>query len=122
MIVSWVTVDEPGSNTVLYWSENSKDKKEAEGKLTKYKFSNYTSGYIHHCTIKKLEVNFSYFFNGIPSFVCFVFSFGQDMISEILLWPIWNEIFNFFVVVQHQILLRGWNWSHDTHILVHNTP
>ncbi|CAH9114740.1 unnamed protein product [Cuscuta epithymum] len=62
MIVSWVTVDEPGSNTVLYWSENSKLKKEAKGKMTTYKFSNYTSGYIHHCTIKNLEYNTKYYY------------------------------------------------------------
>ncbi|CAK9140086.1 unnamed protein product [Ilex paraguariensis] len=37
VIVSWVTVDEPGSDTVLYWSENSKQKKEAKGRFnTKY--------------------------------------------------------------------------------------
>ena len=57
VIVSWVTVDEPGSSTVLYWSADSKQKK-AEGKSKTYNFYNYTSGYIHHCTIKKLKVNF----------------------------------------------------------------
>lgn len=56
VIVSWVTDDEPGSSTVLYWSENSKQKKMAEGKVKTYKFYNYTSGYIHHCTIRNLEV------------------------------------------------------------------
>lgn len=57
VIVSWVTVDEAGSNTVVYWAEKSSHHKyKAEGKLFKYKFYNYTSGYIHHCTIKNLEV------------------------------------------------------------------
>ena len=56
VIVSWVTVDEPGSKDVLYWSENSENKNKAKGKVVTYKFYNYTSGYIHHCTIKKLEV------------------------------------------------------------------
>ncbi|XVE93700.1 hypothetical protein REPUB_Repub01dG0216800 [Reevesia pubescens] len=62
VIVSWVTEDEPGSNTVLYWSEKSKHKKKAEGKVTTYKFHKYTSGYIHHCTIKNLEYNTKYYY------------------------------------------------------------
>jgi len=56
VIVSWVTQDEPGSKTVLYWAENSGLKKIAEGFIVTYKFYNYTSGYIHHCTIEDLEV------------------------------------------------------------------
>lgn len=61
VIVSWVTVDEPGSNIVQYWAENSNHKNKAKGILTKYKFYNYTSGYIHHCTIRNLEVDFQLF-------------------------------------------------------------
>ena len=57
MIVSWVTVEEPGSSKVLYWSEHSNQKKQAaEGKVVTYKFFNYTSGYIHHCNITDLKV------------------------------------------------------------------
>lgn len=56
MIVSWVTMDEPGSSTVLYWSENSKLQNKAKGIVVTYKFYNYTSGYIHHCTITNLKV------------------------------------------------------------------
>ncbi|KAI8533048.1 hypothetical protein RHMOL_Rhmol11G0265600 [Rhododendron molle] len=56
MIVSWITMDEPGSSTVLYWSENSKLKNKAKGIVVTYKFYNYTSGYIHHCTITNLKV------------------------------------------------------------------
>ncbi|PIN12097.1 Purple acid phosphatase [Handroanthus impetiginosus] len=62
VIVSWVTVDEPGSNTVLYWAENSNQKNKAKGSITKYKFYNYTSGYIHHCTIRRLEYNTKYYY------------------------------------------------------------
>lgn len=57
MIVSWVTMEEPGSSTVSYWSENSKHKNKAEGNVNTYKYYNYTSGYIHHCTIRNLKVN-----------------------------------------------------------------
>ncbi|XWS25842.1 hypothetical protein CRYUN_Cryun27aG0101700 [Craigia yunnanensis] len=62
VIISWITPDEPGSNTVLYWSENSKHKNRADGIFVRYKFFNYTSGYIHHCTIKKLEYNTKYLY------------------------------------------------------------
>lgn len=50
-------MDEPGSSTVFYWSKNSGHKKKAKGKHQTYKFYNYTSGYIHHCTIRNLEVS-----------------------------------------------------------------
>lgn len=56
VIVSWVTPDEPGSSTVLYWAENSQLKNRANGFIRTYKFVNYTSGYIHHCTVNNLEV------------------------------------------------------------------
>lgn len=60
VIVSWVTMDEPGSNTLLYWIANTKLIRKARAKITTYKFYNYTSGYIHHCTINNLEVIFIY--------------------------------------------------------------
>ncbi|KAK4775012.1 hypothetical protein SAY86_009947 [Trapa natans] len=63
VIVSWVTVDEPGSSVVLYWSENSHlKKKKAEGKYETYKFHNYNSGYIHHCTVRNLEYSTKYYY------------------------------------------------------------
>jgi hypothetical protein len=68
VIVSWVTVDKPGSSTVIYWSENSKEKKKAKGKVLTYKFYNYTSGFIHHTTIRKLKV--SGIFHTIVSLDC----------------------------------------------------
>lgn len=57
VIVSWVTPHEAGSTSVLYWAENSQLKKTANGIVTGYKYYNYTSGYIHHCTINNLEVS-----------------------------------------------------------------
>uniref|UniRef100_A0A5B6ZX04 Purple acid phosphatase n=1 Tax=Davidia involucrata TaxID=16924 RepID=A0A5B6ZX04_DAVIN len=62
VIVSWVTMNEPGSDTVVYWSENSKHKNKAKGTVVTYKFYNYTSGYIHHCTIKNLKFNTKYYY------------------------------------------------------------
>eukprot|EP01018_Ginkgo_biloba_P021010 Gb_12364 [translate_table: standard] len=62
VIVSWVTPSEPGSNTVLYGTEKYKYKYAANGIVTSYKFYNYTSGYIHHCTVKNLKFNTKYFY------------------------------------------------------------
>ncbi|XP_073151308.1 purple acid phosphatase 2-like [Henckelia pumila] len=63
VIISWVTMDEAGSSTVWYWPENNEqNKNKAKGSVTKYKFYNYTSGYIHHCVIKKLEYETKYYY------------------------------------------------------------
>ncbi|KAL4360450.1 hypothetical protein GQ457_04G001850 [Hibiscus cannabinus] len=62
VIVSWVTRDEPGSNTVVYWEEKSNEMKKAEGRVKTYKFHKYTSGYIHHCIIRNLEYNTKYYY------------------------------------------------------------
>lgn len=58
VIVSWVTPDEPGLSAVLYWPENRIElRRIARGIVRTYKYYNYTSGYIHHCNIKDLEVS-----------------------------------------------------------------
>ncbi|XP_047327789.1 purple acid phosphatase 2-like [Impatiens glandulifera] len=63
VIVSWVTQSEPGSSLVLYWKENHKQVvHKAKGKLTTYKYLNYTSGFIHHCTILNLEFDTKYYY------------------------------------------------------------
>ncbi|KZV26203.1 Purple acid phosphatase precursor [Dorcoceras hygrometricum] len=63
VIISWVTMDEAGSSTVSYWPENSEQhRNKAKGSVTKYRFYNYTSGYIHHCVIKKLEYDTKYYY------------------------------------------------------------
>ncbi|KAL5847730.1 hypothetical protein ACOSQ3_011254 [Xanthoceras sorbifolium] len=62
VLVSWVTPEEPGSNTVLYWAENTTLKKQADGIVLTYKYFNYTSGYIHHCTINDLEFDTKYYY------------------------------------------------------------
>jgi acid phosphatase type 7 len=56
MIISWVTTSEPGSSTVIYRISEDNLSFSANGKHTQYTFYNYTSGYIHHCKIKNLEV------------------------------------------------------------------
>ncbi|KAE8712647.1 hypothetical protein F3Y22_tig00110239pilonHSYRG00255 [Hibiscus syriacus] len=62
VIVSWVTPDEPGSSSVLYLSENSKLKNSAQGTVLTYKYFNYTSGYIHHCTMEDLEFDTKFYY------------------------------------------------------------
>ncbi|KAL3722570.1 hypothetical protein ACJRO7_034872 [Eucalyptus globulus] len=62
VIVSWVTPDETGSSEVLYWSKNSEHKKTAKGKVYRYQFYNYTSGYIQRCTLNNLMYNTKYYY------------------------------------------------------------
>nr|XP_007131383.1 hypothetical protein PHAVU_011G009200g [Phaseolus vulgaris]XP_007131384.1 hypothetical protein PHAVU_011G009200g [Phaseolus vulgaris]ESW03377.1 hypothetical protein PHAVU_011G009200g [Phaseolus vulgaris]ESW03378.1 hypothetical protein PHAVU_011G009200g [Phaseolus vulgaris] len=62
MIISWVTMDEPGSGAVRYWSEKNGTKKIAKGKMVTYRFFNYSSGFIHHTTIRKLKYNTKYYY------------------------------------------------------------
>lgn len=57
MTVSWVTVDEVGNSTVMYGRAMGRLDMAAEGTHTRYKYHNYTSGFIHHCTLTNLEVN-----------------------------------------------------------------
>lgn len=60
IIVSWITPSEPGSKRVYYGQEKGMYKQYAEGTVSKYTFYNYTSGFIHHCTIKNLKYNTKY--------------------------------------------------------------
>ncbi|KAI4367687.1 hypothetical protein MLD38_023395 [Melastoma candidum] len=63
VIVSWVTVDERGSSKVIYWKENScGEKRTAKGKASTYSYFNYTSGHIHHTTIRNLEHETKYYY------------------------------------------------------------
>ncbi|GJY74016.1 purple acid phosphatase 2-like protein [Tanacetum coccineum] len=62
VIVSWVTPEEPGSNEVVYWAENSETKYSSVGTVVTYKYYNYSSPYIHHCTITNLEFDTKYFY------------------------------------------------------------
>ncbi|KAF0914492.1 hypothetical protein E2562_028971 [Oryza meyeriana var. granulata] len=56
MTVSWVTTEEAGNSTVLYGRAMDKLDMAAEGTHTRYKYYNYTSGFIHHCTLTNLEM------------------------------------------------------------------
>ncbi|OVA08700.1 Phosphoesterase domain [Macleaya cordata] len=65
VIVSWVTPSKPGSKSVRYWradTHNKQHKHKAHGHIKTYKYYNYTSGYIHHATIRNLEYNTKYFY------------------------------------------------------------
>ncbi|PKA62804.1 Purple acid phosphatase 2 [Apostasia shenzhenica] len=62
MIVSWVTLDEPGSNLVLYGTSENNLKFLAKGKVHRYRYYNYTSGYIHHSTLRHLEYDTKYYY------------------------------------------------------------
>ncbi|KAG5114240.1 hypothetical protein AAZX31_13G262800 [Glycine max] len=62
MIVSWVTLDEPGKSLVHYWSDDCPHKRVAKGNHFTYRYFNYSSGFIHHCTLRDLEFNTKYYY------------------------------------------------------------
>lgn len=62
VIITWVTTDEPGSSKVLYGTLEKKYDFSAEGNVTNYTFSNYSSGYIHHCLVHGLEHDTKYYY------------------------------------------------------------
>jgi acid phosphatase type 7 len=57
MIVSWVTASEPGNSTVAYGEDPARMERRADGAHTRYDYFNYTSGFIHHCTLRNLKVH-----------------------------------------------------------------
>lgn len=62
IIITWITPTEPGSNRVYYGPEKGTHSKFAKGTVSKYKFYNYTSGFIHHVTIENLEHSTKYYY------------------------------------------------------------
>ncbi|KAK1693113.1 hypothetical protein QYE76_009810 [Lolium multiflorum] len=62
MTVSWVTASEPGSNTVAYGRSPKKMEMSAQGTQTRYDYYNYTSGFIHHCTLTGLKHGVKYWY------------------------------------------------------------
>ncbi|KAJ9147019.1 hypothetical protein P3X46_029225 [Hevea brasiliensis] len=64
VIISWLTPMDRFPNTVTYWpaGRQHNHKHKARAVTTYYRYYNYTSGYIHHATIKKLKYNTRYFY------------------------------------------------------------
>ena len=63
----------------------------AHGKSKTYKFYNYTSGHIHHCTLRNLEVHHHHF--TIFSFVMYLtlwFS-SCSMTPSTTIWDVWDK-------------------------------
>ncbi|XP_021740821.1 purple acid phosphatase 5-like [Chenopodium quinoa] len=63
VIISWMTPNERHPNVVRYWKAyDPSDVYTAHSQIFTYRYYNYSSGYIHHATIKKLEYNTKYFY------------------------------------------------------------
>ncbi|XP_062202420.1 purple acid phosphatase 2-like [Phragmites australis] len=62
MTVSWVTMEDVGNSTVMYGCAMDKLDLAAVGTHTRYKYYNYTSGFIHHCTLTNLEHGTKYYY------------------------------------------------------------
>ncbi|CAI0435957.1 unnamed protein product, partial [Linum tenue] len=122
VIVSWITPDEPGSNIVLYWAEGkAKQKSRAEGTVLQYKYTNYTSGYIHHCTIKGLETVDHYMSNSMnPQTLLFVgdLSYADAYpLGDNTRWDTWGRFTEKLVAYKPAIWSAG---NHDIQVLPEN--
>ncbi|KAM7516180.1 hypothetical protein LguiA_005763 [Lonicera macranthoides] len=68
VIISWVTPLKRHPSTVAIWEahshsqNNHNHRKIIHAKTTSYKYYNYTSGYIHHATVKNLKYNTKYIY------------------------------------------------------------
>ncbi|CAA2955436.1 purple acid phosphatase 5 [Olea europaea subsp. europaea] len=65
MIISWVTPIKPYPNEVTYWEDiNGKHghKHKISAKITSYRYYNYTSGFIHHATVRRLKYDTKYIY------------------------------------------------------------
>ncbi|KAL5985682.1 hypothetical protein ACLOJK_027668 [Asimina triloba] len=62
VIISWVTMEEPGDSKVSYGTSQDNYKNQAVGNFTSYTFYGYKSGYIHHCLVEGLEFNTKYYY------------------------------------------------------------
>ncbi|KAG0466928.1 hypothetical protein HPP92_018508 [Vanilla planifolia] len=62
VIVSWLTPEKPGSSLVLFGTSENHLNFSAKGKVHRYKYYNYTSGYIHHCLIRNLKYDTKYYY------------------------------------------------------------
>ncbi|KAH7281039.1 hypothetical protein KP509_36G026900 [Ceratopteris richardii] len=63
VIVSWITPDAVGSPIVYYGTEKDNYSFSVTAELTTtYTAYNYTSGFIHHCTLDNLEYGTRYFY------------------------------------------------------------
>ncbi|XP_057459499.1 purple acid phosphatase 5-like [Actinidia eriantha] len=62
VIISWVTPLLKHPNVVTYWEAEGKHKRRAHSTITSYRYYNYSSGYIHHATIRNLKYDTRYFY------------------------------------------------------------
>ncbi|CAM6091265.1 unnamed protein product [Calypogeia fissa] len=75
VIVSWVTPNAPDVSEVYYGTEKGNYTYTATGEMYTYMYYNYTSGFIHHATIKNLEYDTQYFYQLGKGSVAREFSF-----------------------------------------------
>jgi hypothetical protein len=114
MIVSWVTPSELGNTTVAFGEHPDPEKMErrAEGTHTRYDYFNYTSGFIHHCTLKNLKVGCSsQHRRSHPICICYAI-----LLMAAPPWP-WMTT---MLAARHQVLLRHGVRPHGEDLLLHH--
>ncbi|XP_051137438.1 purple acid phosphatase 5-like [Andrographis paniculata] len=65
MIISWVTPVHPSPNAVTYWEAEGGHRHKSHKSnavTTTYRYYNYTSGFIHHATTRKLKYDTKYIY------------------------------------------------------------
>ncbi|KMZ73447.1 Purple acid phosphatase [Zostera marina] len=62
VIISWVTMEEPGFNEVSYGLSEHHYDSSSYGEVNNYTFYNYKSGFIHHCLIDGLLYDTKYYY------------------------------------------------------------
>ncbi|XP_048501684.1 purple acid phosphatase 19 isoform X2 [Beta vulgaris subsp. vulgaris] len=115
VIISWVTPDERHPDVVRYWSANDpSDVKTSHSQISTYRYYNYSSGYIHHATIRKLEVLGHYMANPKGQTVLFVgdLSYADDFPQhDQRKWDSWGRF------IENSAAYQPWIWTAGNHEL-----
>nr|DAD40373.1 TPA_asm: hypothetical protein HUJ06_014696 [Nelumbo nucifera] len=120
VIVSWVTPEKPGPKYLTYWeAHHSNHKHKAHAMITFYRYYNYTSGFIHHATIKNLQYDTHYFYEIGSGKSARQFSFttppkvGLDVPCTfgVIGWR-WDSWARF---VEKSIAYQPWIWTAGNH-------
>ncbi|XP_042758190.1 purple acid phosphatase isoform X2 [Lactuca sativa] len=107
MIVSWVTMEEPGSDTVVYWSEDNSSQNTTKGIITTYTYYDYTFGFIHHCNLTDLECSAGAEENktaNSTSILRLVVAMDEERIAGCCR-GFWHKLFNMSFMVDHVLIL-----------------
>ncbi|GFY80337.1 FG-GAP repeat-containing protein [Actinidia rufa] len=114
VIISWVTPLLKHPNVVTYWEAEGKHKRRAHSTITSYRYYNYSSGYIHHATIRNLKTLEHYVSNPKGQAVLFVgdLSYADNYpFHDNVKWDTWGRF------VEKSTANQPWIWTAGNHEL-----